>query len=204
MLLATSSTCTQNIVINTIAAPFRGVLVTFEELSPIGSPLPDIVIPNREMFYIPWDLVLYDNDPDPFYTESNPTILKVPAGVSKIRLSANFRFENLTTDPSTIIINDESFRFIYIVKVGDPSSLISIASTQATAFDPGGFIDVPAGIDRQQLQTSLNVTSPILKVVPGEEFQLIVYQNALDIALDQDVLSRREFKESWFSIEVIE
>ena len=180
-------TCTQNIIINTIVAPFKGALITRSAESPATS----IDIPDRTMFHVPWNVVVYDYDPDPFFSPANPEVLKVPAGVSKIRLSGNFRFENLQ--------NDDSYRFIYIVKKNDPGSITAIASTKSTAFDPTGLVDEPAGIDLQQLQTNLNITSPVLEVLPGDEFEVLVYQNS-----GQVIPLSKKPQESWFSIEVIE
>ncbi len=180
-------TCTQNIIINTIVAPFKGALITRSAESPATS----IDIPDRTMFHVPWNVVVYDYDPDPFFSPANPEVLKVPAGVSKIRLSGNFRFENLQ--------NDDSYRFIYIVKKNHPGSITAIASTKSTAFDPTGLVDEPAGIDLQQLQTNLNITSPVLEVLPGDEFEVLVYQNS-----GQVIPLSKKPQESWFSIEVIE
>jgi hypothetical protein len=182
-----SGTCSQNITINTIVAPFRGALVTRS----VELPATSIDIPDRTMFHVPWDVVVYDYDQEPFFSSANPEVLKVPAGVSKIRLSGNFRFENLQ--------NDESYRFLYIIKKGDPAFITAIASAKSTAFDPSGLVDIPAGIDLQQLQTNLNVTSPVLEVSQGDEFEVLVYQNS-----GQVIPLSRQPQQSWFSIEVIE
>ena len=103
-------------------------------------------IPNEERTKVVFGNVVYDTDN--FFDSENPTKLTIPAGVSKVRLTAGVRTESISTGKFEIAIykNDNN------IYGGRP------------ALTWGGGYG--------------NISSPVITVSEGDYFELVVYQNS--------------------------
>ena len=132
---------------------------------------------------VPWDSAQYDTgfNGTPFWSAGSPTRLTIPAGVTKVRVTAQ-------TFTDAAGNNNATIRFAAIRKNGNYGDT---AQHEAGL----GFVRV----DDASFNDQLNPVSAVLEVSAGDYFELDYYSQE---ATDLGTVSGNEA--SWFAIEVIE
>lgn len=152
----------------TWATPFRGVLA-YRSVD-----LVNVSIVNQP-FLIPWDAVAYDTDG--FWNAGQPTMITIPAGVHKVRLSGQVSITLSSTSHS-----------VYI------------------SFHKNSISDWPgAGAENNRHYTTghgdnlYHVQTAVIPVVEGDRFELRINGSGMSSSMN-DILANL----TWMCLEVIE
>ncbi len=152
----------------TWATPFRGVLA-YRSVDLVDAPIVN------QPFLIPWDAVAYDTDG--FWNAGQPTMITIPAGVHKVRLSGQ----------------------VGLTAVNTSHSVYTSFYKNGTGGWPG------AGSENNKHYTSgytdniYHAQTAVIPVVEGDYFELRI--NGYDMTSDlNDVLANY----TWMCLEVIE
>lgn len=154
----------------TWATPFRGVLV-YRSTNLVDAPIVN------QPFLIPWDAVAYDTDG--FWNAGQPTMITIPAGVHKVRLSGQVELTLSRTAHSVFTSfqkNGTSYRW------------------------PGAWIEsIRHGGSSGWNVNLYHAQTAVIPVVEGDYFELRIQGSGMSSDMD-DILA----DSSWMCLEVVE
>lgn len=122
--------------------------------------------------YVSWDTVTYDTDK--IFNAATPTRLTVPAGITRVRVSACASVDNVTASDWFYLVIDKN-------KTAAGASSYTGEPQQAATLS--------------NVNVRLSASSAIIPVTPGDYFELRLY-NATDTSVDVS-------SQSWFAMELL-